>query len=179
MTSQFTTIIMTSKITANILDRYAGCVNLSNSHKKNLFLILPKKGYGRKNVNLAIFHTDIDHLSHQPYSNVRDYTSWTKYHYNGAQTDDTTVKYRRYPHKYTFQNKPEVYGTKSFDIISNELKKDKEDKSWKTENWRNVSSDHRKLVNEPWKYSFNKKESVYPNIKLSQIRKSCIDLSKY
>ena len=30
-----------------------------------------------------------------------------------------------------------------------------------------------------WKYSFKKENNVYPNIRLQQIRKSCIDLSKY
>ncbi len=87
-------------------------------------------------------------------------------------------KYRRYPQKYRFQ-KPDEYGTKPYDIISNVLKKDNDDVNSITENKIIASVNHRKLANEPWKYSYNKQDSVYPNIKLAQIRKSCIDLSKY
>ncbi len=42
-----------------------------------------------------------------------------------------------------------------------------------------ASEHHHKQTNEPWKYSYNKQEDVYPRVKLAQIRKSCIDLSKY
>ena len=42
-----------------------------------------------------------------------------------------------------------------------------------------LSNENRKIHPNPWKYSYKKSINVYPNIKLQQIRKSCVDLSKY
>lgn len=120
-------------------------------------------------------------MSHEPVDPHNNYTTSNKYYFNGAQLNEIPKSYRRFPKQYLIKNPIEFNEPleKSSDITSHVFKHFKEKFNFKTPSYVLANEKFRKLAVDPWKYSYKKENTVYPNIKLQQIRKSCIDLSKY
>jgi len=129
------------------------------------------KGYGKKQYDNTFYRTSPTHLAHDP-SEPQNYESSTKYHFQRAQPADLNLNpmHRRFPKNYTDKR---VHHHENKNIITNDFPEDP------------LAQPHRlqrimtQTTLNPWKYSYKKDLVSNPHIKLLQIRKSCVDLSKY
>ena len=138
------------------------------------------KGYGKKYIETNFYRTDPSHLSHEPVD-PPTYMTTNKYHYNGSQPVDITKNYRKFPRSYSFSKERsnlDLLKDHSLDITPQVFKQLKGKLVYTNQNYI-LSKENQQIHSNPWKYHYKKSINVYPNIKLQQIRKSCVDLSKY
>ncbi len=131
-------------------------------------------------IETNFYRTEPSHLSHEPVD-PQNYITTNKYHYSGAQLAEIPRNHRRFPRTYTFtkdHKKLDLSTEEPLDITPQVFKQLKDKFIYSNQNYMLSNENHTAMAS-PWKYSYKKSINVYPNIKLQQIRKSCVDLSKY